>query len=185
MMALSSAEKVRRFRERRKERREANLKTPEAPALLEVMRTPFFEWAEANNVFHYTSDLAIALNTAGLPTPQFSDDSPGKSFDGAIEGVHEQIGAASPYELAGNSLGRAEIMVASLIDAARHLAEAINSYKRAQISQARAEIDSSTDFSDANAREQAFKAVVSFAEMESQLFKEVRITLPQWKATGE
>jgi hypothetical protein len=183
-MALTNAEKVKRYRDRQKAKKELQLKRAEHAIPLRKDRRAFFEaFQEEAGSF---SDFHLCFDTAGLPVPQISDDSDPKSLTGEVEQIFIDSGNQheSPYANGGGSLARAEIMVGCLIDAAGELARIINGYKRDEIDARIAEIEQS-DLSDADTKKKAFADMARLKKMRDQLDKQVRWTFPQWKVTGE
>ena len=70
-MALSNAEKVRRYRERQKARRQEELKQPTPPSGL--FKIPFFEFFPVDD--QVGSQYCQSLELAGVSPPLFEDDS--------------------------------------------------------------------------------------------------------------
>lgn len=170
-MALSPAEKQRRYRERKKEAEKA---APDAAGAL--FKLPFSEFmTEAQ-----WSDVTFALGLCGIDFAPFGDETSGKEiasrFDewGAGEGNYDQ------YE---GAVGRAELMIPNLIDAAMALAKNVNEYKRKEISDRIRKIETA-NLSDPAVRKRALNDIVRLKKMMDQLEKRVRIDFPQWKVTG-
>ena len=86
-------------------------------------------------------------------------------------------------ELNRRSLGRAEMMITALNEAAENLAFYVNKYKRTEIKARLAEIEAS-DLSDPETKRAALKNAARLNKMLEQLDKQVRLTFPQWKVTG-
>jgi len=168
-MALTNAEKVRAYRERKKAQREAELRKPADE--MGIMRTPFFEFYQQG----ITGDFEIPVYLAGAEPPSFRDDGPAV-FSSMLDGLE--------VPKAPNSLARAEIAVGCLIDAAAELARIVNDYKQSEIKARIAEIEQA-DLSDPTAKKQALADIVRLQKMLDQLSKQVRWTFPQWKVTGE
>ena len=167
-MTLTPAEKQRRYRQRQKqEGRKASF------AMADVFRKPFFE-------IDVDSDFELPLAIAGIEAPTFDDDRGPKDFvlNGAIDGVE------SPFlSIAQGSLGRAELIIGCLADAATELATQVNKYKRSEIKDRIAEIEA-RDLSDPETKKAAFKDVTRLNKMLDQLDKQVRWTFPAWEITG-
>jgi hypothetical protein len=167
-MTLTPAEKQRRYRQRQKqEGRAASF------AMADVFRKPFFE-------FDGDLDFDHALSLAGIPAPTFVDDRGPKDFvlNGATDGVE------SPFlSIAQGSLGRAELIIGCLADAATALATQVNKYKRSEIKQRITEIEAQ-DLTDPETKKAAFKEVTRLNKMLDQLSKQVRWTFPEWTVTG-
>lgn len=175
-MALTPAEKQKRYRERQKATAKA-----QNIAVSDPFRTPFFEWFNENTGIG--DDFFSMLDYTGIEPPEFNDDSGPRSF----LGQHE-IGEADESEDRrtlgrGNSLRRAEIMIECLAAAAIDLARCVGNYKRAEIEARLAEIEAS-DLSDPNARKAALQDAARLNKMLDQLDKQVRLTFPEWKVMG-
>ena len=175
-MANANAEAQRRWRERQKQKRLDALKLPDAPQNASPFRKPFFEAFEDDG---NAQNVEISLDCAGIEPVSFQDDSGPKSFTGQIEQMATDSGEEA-YRGAQNSLGRAEVMVGCLIDAAAELASIINTYKRKEIRQRIAEIEES-DLADPVARKAALAQIVRLNKLLDQLDKQVRWTFKQWK----
>lgn len=165
-MALTPAEKQRRYRERIKNKQRLaadpsddftkvpfNEYLPEDGNWREVLT--YLEWAGIN------PDAAPDFETDTDPDCQEDDDGPNRG-----------------------SIGRAERMVESLIDAAGEMASIINRYKRKEIADRIHDIETS-DLSAPDTRKQALADIVRLKKILDQLDKQVRWTFPQWKVTGE
>ena len=177
-MALTPAEKQHAYRERQKAKKKADLKKAEV-APKEVFQTPFFEYFNAD-ASGYLSELNMALDIAGFEMPEFESDLGPKNF--ALNDVLEGVDALEYSDEVG-SLGRAEVMIGSLIDAARCLADMVNHCKRTEIKARLAEIEAA-DLSDPETRKAALEDATRLNKMLDQLDKQVRWTFPQWKVTG-
>lgn len=168
-MAKSVAERKRDSRARAK--REAILS---AKPGADVFQTPFFEFFS-----HRTSgfsDWCMYFDLAGIEAPEINDDSDPKSLIGDLEQY-------DPYRGYKRSIGRAEIMVSALLDAAGELARMINSYKRDEIDKRMKEVEAS-DLFDPGTRKNALAKMVRLQQMLDQLDKEVRWPLVQWRTSN-
>lgn len=170
----TQAERQKAYRARKRDRRKA----PEANALTDFVSLPFCDWP---GLAAHEPNWAIPLDNAGLDSVRFDDDSGPASKCGLLEQAAAETGTLLPV----GSLGRAELTIGSLIDAATALATAINEYKREQLAARRNEIDRATDYADPQAREETMRRIFEIAHMEAQLGRQVRWTFPQWKVTGE
>ena len=175
-MANANAEAQRRWRERQKQKRLADLKLPDTRHDASPFRQPFFEAFQDDG---NTSNVEISLDYAGIEPVSFPDDSGPKSFTGQIEQMATDSGEEA-YRGAQKSLGRAEVMVGCLIDAAAELASIINTYKRKEIRQRIVEMEES-DLTDPVARKAALAQIVRLNKLLDQLDKQVRWTFKQWK----
>ena len=170
-MAKSNAERLRQFKERKKEEEKIASLT-----LSGVFKAPFFEFLPED--YYYSSDFADCFEFIGLPVPRFEDDR------GLEDYTHysPQL-AAEMIEPNQGSLARAEVMITALTEAAEFLAFEVNAYKRTEIKARLAEIEAS-DLSDPAVKKAALKNAARLNKMLDQLDKQVRWTFPQWKVTG-
>jgi len=181
-MALSNAEKVRRYRERQKEKKQNELKQPTPPSML--FRTPFFEFFSEDE--QLSSAYMQSLELAGIQPVPFEDDSgPEASTLDDLRDDREESGYSNPSGASqGTSLGKAEVIIGCLLDAANDLALWVRDYKRAEIKARIAEIEAS-DLTDADAKKTAFAEVARLTKILEQLDKQMRYSLPVWKAADE
>ena len=177
-MALSNAEKVRRYRERQKAKKEAELKQPTPRS--EVFKTPFFEFFPVDE--QTGSQYVQSLELAGVEPLLFQDDSgPEMATLDDLSDPLEDDGFSNPFgDSKGNSLGKAEVLVACLLDAASDLASWINDYKKSEIKARIAEIEAA-DLPDPAVRRDAFAKVAELTNMLAELDKTIRWPLPVWK----
>lgn len=170
-MAKTPAERQRAYLERKKEE-----ETIASLALDDVFKTPFFEWLPDH--FADESDFADNFELIGVPAPAFKDDL-------GIEHhtFYSPDSAKNFVELNMRSLGRAEVIVTALIEAAQDLAAHVADYKRGEIRARLAEIEAA-DLSEPEAKKAALKEASRLNKMLDQLEKQVRYTFPQWKVTG-
>ena len=175
-MALSNAEKVRRYRERQKEK-----ETQDSLTLTGVFQTPFFQYVGEAGPGDL-SEVEQNLAHIGIVCPEFDDDRGPECFN--LDGPFDPSdGDNYPFRDVRASLGRAELTVQYLIDAGRALADQIHDYKRREIKARLAEIEAS-DLSEPEAKKAALKEAARLQKMLDQLDKQVRWTFPQWKVTG-
>lgn len=177
-MSNANAEAQRRWRQSQKEKKHGSLRHGAGAG--DVFKMPFFEYL--GDFCWSSSDFNIALDLAGIETPQFEDDL-GPEHHTRDLGVPPKGEFGYPFGDAERSLGRAEVMVGCLIDAAADLAVQINSYKRQEIKARIAEIEAS-DLSDTETKKAALQESARLNKMLDQLEKQVRWTFPQWKVTG-
>lgn len=177
-MALSNAEKVRRYRERQKAKRQEELKQPTPPTSL--FRTPFFEFFPVDE--QTGSQYCQSLELAGIEPQMFLDDSgPEVSTLDDLSDPLEESGFSNPFgESKGSSLGKAEVLIGCLIDAASDLAVWVNDYKKSEIKARIAEIEAS-DLTDPEAKQRAFAEVAKLMKLLENLDKQIRWSLPAWK----
>jgi hypothetical protein len=167
-MARSNTERARIFRERKREATKAS------PDLTHpFLKTPFFEYlAEDGN----WSSVEMNFDLMGLRAPSFDDDSGPKSAGGEVEQY-------SPYEGSVGSIGRAEVMVGQLLDAAMELASIVNRYKLEEIDARIAEIEGA-DLSDPAVRMQALADIVQLNKIRVKLDKEFRRSFREINVKG-
>lgn len=177
-MPLSNAEKTRRYRERQKAKKQAALKAPTPKT--EIFRKPFFEFYPRD--YQTGTQYVQSAELGGFEVPLFEDDSgPEVSTLDDLSDPYEPSGFSNPFgEHKGSSLGKAEIIIAMLLDSASDLAYMVNHYKQSEIKARIAEIEAS-DLSDPDARREAFAKVAAFERMLEDLGKETRWPLPVWK----
>lgn len=177
-MALSNAEKVRRYRERQKAKKHEDMKKPTEQNSLFV--TPFFEFFTKDE--QVSSQYCQSLELAGIEAVAFEDDSgPEASTLDDLRDDFEEGGIGNPFGSArGSSLGKAEVLVGCLLDAAYDLAGWISDYKKTEIKARIAELENS-DLSDPDARRAAFAKVAELRKMLEDLERTIRWQLPRWK----
>lgn len=177
-MALSNAEKVRRYRERQKAKKQSELKQPTATS--EIFKASFCEFFTADE--QLGSQYVQALELAGIVPVMFNDDSgPEASTLDDLRDDFEDRGSSNPFgDAKGSSLGKAEVLVASLLDAASDLASWINDYKKSEIKARIAELEAA-ELPDTDARRDAFTKVAELNKMLDELNKTIRWPLPVWK----
>jgi hypothetical protein len=170
-MALTPAETQKRYRERlKKKEKQANVAT------FKLFRSPFFEFFNKQS-----SSFGECLAIAGVDEIFFEDDSGPRSF--GKNGVFDLVEDELHLEESVGSLGRAELVISALLDAAGELAAAVKEYKRTEIKARLAEIEA-LDLSDAHSKKAALHEAAKLHKMLDQLDKQVRWTIPQWKVTG-
>lgn len=177
-MPLSDAEKARRYRERVKAKKQAAMKQPTPPG--EVFKRPFCEFYPVD--VQVGSQYCQSLELGGFQPVLFQDDSgPEASTLDDLSDPIELSGSSNPFgESAGSSLGKAEVIIACLLDAAADLAAEVNAYKRSEIAARIAEAEVS-DLADPDVRSAAFDRVVALKKMLADLDRETRWPLRVWK----
>lgn len=177
-MALSDAEKARRYRERQKAKKLEEMKRPTEGS--PDFRTPFFEYFNVDD--QLSSQYAQSLELCGIQPLLFEDDTgPEVSTLDDLRDDLEDGGFANPFGTSrGSSLGKAEVVIGCLLDAASDLAQCVNDYKKAELRARIAELESA-EVSDADARKQAFARVAELTRMLEALDKSVRFQFPAWK----
>lgn len=170
-MAKSNAERLREFKARKEEEEKRASLT-----LAGVFKTPFYQFLPDD--FEYSSDLSDCLEFIGMAVPEFKDDR-------GLEDVTHYNAELAAKMIVPNlgSLGRAEVMITALTEAAEFLAKEVNAYKRTEIKARLAEIEAS-DLSEPEVKKAALKEAARLNKMLDQLDKQVRHTFPQWRVTG-
>jgi hypothetical protein len=172
-MALSTAERAQRWRDRQKSIRDAQ-EGKIRNALKAVYRETFAEWVEHDGNF---TNFEISLALAGINPPQFDDDQGPEAFalNGIADGVVDAFGGAP-----NDSLGRAELMIDCLVGAARELAAIVNRYKIEHIKVRLNEL-SQADMEAPVERGKHLAEIVLLNKRLDQLDKQVRKTFPAWE----
>lgn len=172
-MALTEAEKKRAQRARK----EAEHKAQQDNTFPYLKRT-FSELSDETAGF---TDFEMALELAGIEPPRFEDERGPAEFTVNREAIGVDLyGIENIYPGAEGAIGRAEVIIGCLIDAAAELADEVNNYKRHEIENRLAELES-PDTAD---RATAMSEAVKLNKILDQLDKQVRRSFPQWKVTG-
>lgn len=173
-MAKSSTERMREKKER--EKKEALVAVESTTPYLKKLFSEV--WNEDILKF---SDFNMYLELAGIEPPSFEDErSPEDETKNAEDIGVELFGVENIYCNRKGAIGRAEVIVGSLIDAATELATIVNQHKRQEIEARLVELESSTELDRAKAMTEA----VRLNKMLDQLDKQVRRSFPQWEVTG-
>ncbi len=173
-MPMTANERKRRQLEREERRLKA---LPDSSYVF--LRTPFHEHLGRDPNW---SSVELMFDLMGIEPPAFEDDLGPEHFaaPGSLDPDQDPLEA---FENAEGSIGRAEMMVVHLIDAAVELASIINRYKLSELQARRQEFESS-DLSDPVERRTALEAVTQLSKIEDELQKNVRRTFPQWRVKG-
>lgn len=167
-MALTPAEKQKAYRERELAQRKAA-----SDSTYPYLRETFSAFLEHEGNYQ---NVEIALGLAGIEAPLIEDERDPVAF--ALEEV--VAGVENPFPGAKGAIGRAEVIIDCLVDAASELAGVVNNYKRHEIESRLSELESSSEAD----RATAMKEAVRLNKMLDQLSKRVRRDFPQWKVTG-
>jgi hypothetical protein len=173
-MALTPAEKQKRYRDKKKKEERA------APDIAtNYLRRPFFE--SVGNRLH---DLDFYWDIIGIEGPRFNDDSPPQSFTGWIERM-DMENEGEPYpNLPKNSLGRAESMFWALMDIQVELASAMHDYKLEEIDARIKEIEAA-DLSDPQVKADALRDIAILKSIRERLDgKEFRRRFAEFSVKG-
>lgn len=170
-MTNANAAAQRRWREKQKLKKRSDLtKTSDQT---DVFKAPF--WSYLPEDYYFSSDFADAFDLLGVPAPKFEDDLGPEAFS-LDEGAEE----AGIFVSTRRSLGRAEVMVGSLITAAVDLASFINAYKKQEIARRLEEL-AEADLADTASRSAAMAEAAMLNRMLDQLNAQIRWSFPQWK----
>jgi len=153
--------------------REAEERRQMPDASYPFLRTPFFVYLE--NDPNWTN-VEQNFDLMGLPAPVFDNDKGPSSQSGQVDEDDVYAGFAG-------SIGRAEIMIDQLLDAATELASIVNRYKLREL-EARASELKELNFADAEQRQTALDQAVRLSRLRDHLEKRVRRTLPEWSLKG-
>ncbi len=167
-MALTPAEKQKAYRERQKAEQKAA-----QDSTYPYLKETFSEFLEYEGNY---SNVDIALSIAGIEAPLIEDERGPEEF--TLNDVMH--GVENPFQGASGAIGRAEVIIDSLIDAALEFAYVVRSYKQKEIKARLAELESSETTDRATAMAEAVK----LNKILEQLDREVRRSFPQWRVTG-
>jgi hypothetical protein len=166
-MALTPAEKQRRYRERKEKNAQAR-----AHLTNSFLKRPFEDFI--NDVWF--SEIMIDFDLLGIEKPPF--EFPAK---GNLDPFWKEEFGEGPNR---GAVGAAERMVGVLASAASDLASRINQYKREEIDARITEIEAS-DLTDPVTKKQAFADVSKLTKYREELSKSIRWNFPQWRIQGE
>lgn len=173
-MVKSSTERMREKKER--ERKEQLVAVESTNPYLRKLFSDL--WNE--DILRF-SDFNMYLELAGIEPPTYEDErNPGDETKNADAIGVELYGVENIYGNRKGAIGRAEVTIGSLIDAATELATIVNQHKREEIQARLEELESSTEMD----RAEAMKEAVRLTKMLDQLNKQVRRSFPQWEITG-
>lgn len=166
-MALTSAEKQRRYRERKKKQARSR-----AHVIDGYLKTPFDDWIGS----YWASDIVTDFDILGIP------DRPSKfPVTGAVDPFWDPDLDVGPNR---GAIGAAERMADVLLDAGKMLAYYINKYKLEEIATRMSEIEAQ-DLSVPETKKQALAEIAKLSKFKDELSKSVRWNVPQWEIKGE
>lgn len=173
-MALSAAERKRLQieRERQRARQQTDL-------VQDLPRPSLGDWLQTSDLAGAVQHLALCYDGMNRVAPDFSVDTDPVSFTGQFVYPTTEEGDPS-YR---GALGRAELEVELLLEAARTLATLLNRYKRAVIDQRIAAIEAE-DLQDPATRRERLAEIVTLNKALERLDKSVRTDVPQWQLRG-
>lgn len=166
-MAMTAAERKRQERARKRQARESALE-----ATRPYCRKPFFEFFGAHPD---ALNFDMALDAAGICPPAWEDDRGPASWSGQIE-----AGSPDAYSGYKGSIGRAEVTIGALLDAAGELAAIVNAYKRQEIDRAVADLETS-DFADVDQRRSVVRELMALRGMQQSLEGAYQRRIPRWE----
>lgn len=173
-MAMTPAERKRRQRELERQREQEEKRQFAARDVsYPYLKQKFSEIAE--NSAGFTS-FELPLWIAGIEAPTFFDERGPADFvlEDAMQGVE------NPFQGAESAIGRADVIIGCLLDAAMELSLIVNAYKKAEIQARLSELES-PEVAD---RVTAMKEAVKLNKMLDQLNTQVRRSFAQWNVTG-
>jgi hypothetical protein len=166
-MAISAAERQRRYRERKAE------KLAQAGDPTDAIATvKFSDWMDD------WSFIEAALDWAGLKVPDFEAQG---DTDPDWQVQHDEGYEKDPNR---GSIGRFERMADQLFDAASELAHKINEYKKEQVARRIAQIET-MDMSDLAKRKEALAELAKLNKLLERLSKSTRYDVPTYRLKGE
>lgn len=128
------------------------------------------------------TSIFTCFELLGIEPPEFLDDrGPDQVACESCFATDEDC--AEAFTGTANSIGRAEVMVGALLDAATELASIINGFKRGELVKRLQEIEADS-LADPAERKAAITAAMHFSKLQEELGKNVRRTLPQWQVKG-
>ncbi|MCB6179037.1 hypothetical protein LHP98_12970 [Rhodobacter sp. Har01] len=142
-------------------------------------RPPFGTWLDDDDRASAVDHLAICYDGMNREPPNFQDDNDPVSASGHFEFPSTEDGEPS-YR---GALGRAELEVDLLIEAAKTLADLINDYKREVIADRIRQIELH-DLDESDTRKERLKEIVELNKALERLDRSVRAELPQWQLRG-
>ena len=142
-------------------------------------RTTFGEWLETNDLAGNALHLEICYDGMNRVPPDFAEESDPVSASGSFVFPTKKDGEPS-YR---GALGRAEMEVELLIEAAKTLAHMLNSYKKAVIRDRITQIETN-ELTDPDLRNARLKELIDLHKASERLDRSVRADLPQWQLRG-
>lgn len=170
-MAMSAKE--RKQKQLENERREL---ARQMDATYPYLKVPFFKYLPDDD--NWTS-VEICFDIMGFEPPSFDDDRGPADVAGedCFASEEERLNAFKSSE---NSIGRAEVMMDMLLDAAMELSGIINRYKLRELQIRREELEQS-NWSDPKQRSKALADAAEISRLQDELKKNVRRTFQNWR----
>ena len=173
-MALTAAE-----RKRHQVERDRAHSKQQTDIVYDLARPTLGDWLENNDHGGDALHLAICYDGMGRLPPDFTGESDPKSASGNFVFPSKEDGTPTYV----GALGRAEMEVELLIEAAKTLARLLNSYKKAVISDRIARIESD-ELDDPSLRSAFLKEFIELNKALERLDRSVRSDIPQWQLRG-
>lgn len=172
-MAMTPAEKQKAYRDRK---RKEQMKAKDGTS--DYLEKTFSELWNASAGF---TDFEMSLELAGIEPPTFEDE---RDPDEAVlnrEAIGVDLyGREAVFGDRKGAIGRAELTINCLIDAAIELARIVNAYKQREV---QVQLDKLTS-GDGASNADAFAEAVRLNKILEQLDKEVRRSFPVWEVKG-
>src|SRR6056297_378562 len=169
-MAMSAKE--RKQKQLENERREL---ARQMDATYPYLKVPFFKYLENSD----WSDVELCFDLIGVEPPMFDDDRGPADFASNICFATEED-RIEAFQSSEKSIGRAEVMVDLMLDAAQELARMINTHKQRELQKRREELEQA-DLSDPEHRSKALQDAAEIARLQEELQKNVRRTFQTWR----
>ncbi|QFT97428.1 hypothetical protein FIU85_08960 [Roseovarius sp. THAF8] len=170
-MALSAKE-----RKQAQLAREKQALVRKKDATYAYLKTPFFKCLENDGNW---SSVEMCFDLLGIDPPVFDDDLGPEAYasDTCFSNDEDRLEA---FQSSEKSIGRAEVMVDMLLDAAMELSHIINRYKQDELLKQRDALEKA-DLSEPNSRSKALETAAEIAKLQDELQKNVRRTFPVWR----
>jgi hypothetical protein len=171
IMAMSAKERKQRQLENEQRRLD---QLPDAT--YPFLSTPFYQYLENEPNW---SSVELAFDLMGIAPPDFNDDL-GPEHYAAEAAVSSDEDRENIFASSKGSIGRAEVMVGCLLDAASELSQIISKYKKRELATRLAALEVA-DLSTSESRKQALADAANISKLKVELDKNIRRTLPQWR----
>jgi outer membrane murein-binding lipoprotein Lpp len=171
-MALTNAERQKRYQERKRERlqRAPDITRP-------YLKEPFFEFMPETS----WEEFELPLGLVGIKIERFTDDTGARD---TAEKFDEWGAGEGKYDRYTGSVGRAELMIDCLLDSALILAGCVNQYKKQELDRAIDQLGNDVAASPKD-RKRAVAELVRLSNMRDRLDKSVRWEVPQYELKEE
>ncbi len=170
-MALSAKK-----RKQKQIERERQTLARQKDATYRFLKTPFYKHLENDGNW---SSVELCFDLLGIEPPIFEDDRGPADF-ASRECFSTDEDRIEAFQSSEKSIGRAEVMVDVLLDAAMELSGIINTYKTHELQKRRDELERS-DLSEPARRSEALATSAELARLQNELDKNVRRTFKTWR----